>query len=125
MPVPFHDDIIHLGFVDDVQKWAAMAACDWMLMPSPHESLSMAVLEAWAVGRPALVNGACAVLVRHCQESHGGLWHNTFDEWKAALDIVDKETRDILGRQGMAYVQQRYSWDRVETNYLDVLESVN
>jgi glycosyltransferase involved in cell wall biosynthesis len=125
MPVPFHDDIIHLGFVDDAQKWGAMAACDWLLMPSPHESLSMVVLETWSVGRPALVNGACAVLVRHCRESHGGLWYNTFDEWKAALDIVDKETRDILGRQGMAYVQQRYSWDRVETNYLDLLESVN
>ncbi len=27
MPVPFHDDIIHLGFVSDDDKWAAMQAC--------------------------------------------------------------------------------------------------
>jgi glycosyltransferase involved in cell wall biosynthesis len=30
--------------------------------PSPYESLSMALLEAWKVGRPALVNGRCDVL---------------------------------------------------------------
>jgi glycosyltransferase involved in cell wall biosynthesis len=34
MPIPFHDDVIHLGFVDDQEKWDAMAACDWLVMPS-------------------------------------------------------------------------------------------
>jgi glycosyltransferase involved in cell wall biosynthesis len=124
MPVPFHDDIIHLGFVEDDQKWAAMKACDWLLMPSPHESLSMALLETWSVGRPALVNAECDVLVRHCQESHGGLWYNDFDEWSATLAIVDEETRVILGRQGQDYVRRSYSWDRVETSYLEILETI-
>src|ERR1041385_5013098 len=42
MPIPFHDDVIHLGFVNDEEKWAAMQSCDWVIMPSRHESLSIA-----------------------------------------------------------------------------------
>ena len=121
MPIPFHDDIVHLGFVDDEQKWAALKGCDWLIMPSPHESLSMVLLEAWSVGRPALVNGRCEVLTNHCQESHGGLWYDGFDEWSAALATVDEKTKDILGRQGKAYVEERYSWARVETCYLEAI----
>jgi glycosyltransferase involved in cell wall biosynthesis len=122
MPIPFHDDIVHIGFVDDDQKWAALKGCDWLIMPSPHESLCMVLLEAWSVGRPALVNGHCEVLVRHCQESHGGLWYNTFEEWDVSLSIVDDGSKRILGRQGQMYVRQRYSWNRVEATYLEAVE---
>jgi glycosyltransferase involved in cell wall biosynthesis len=121
MPIPFHDDIIHLGFVGDRDKWEAMSTCDWLLMPSPHESLSMALLETWSVGRPALVNGACDVLTSHCRQSNGGLWYNNFREWSAALSIVDEDTKRALGRQGQAYVERCYSWERVERDYLALL----
>jgi glycosyltransferase involved in cell wall biosynthesis len=124
MPIPFHDDIIHLGFVSDQEKWAAMKSCDWLIMPSPYESLSMVLLEAWSVGRPVLVNGGCEVLRRHCQESHGGLWFRDFDEWSAALSVVDEDTRHILGRQGKDYVRQRYSWEQVEGAYLKTLKAI-
>ena len=122
MPIPFHDDIIHLGFVSDEEKWAAMKSCDWLIMPSPHESLSMVLLEAWSVGRPALVNGACAVLTQHCQESNGGLWYDHFDDFSIVLSTVDESTRQVLGRQGREYVEDRYSWSRVESRYLEALE---
>ena len=124
MPIPFHDDIIHLGFVSEKEKWAAMKGCDWLLMPSPHESLSMALLETWSVGRPAMVNAQCEVLAAHCQDSHGGLWYNTYEEWSAALASLNEETRRILGRQGQVYVKERYSWDRVEADYLDAMHPV-
>ena len=122
MPIPFHDDIIHLGFVSDEEKWAAMKSCDWLIMPSPHESLSMVLLEAWSVGRPALVNGACAVLTQHCQESNGGLWYDSFDDFSIVLSTVDGSTKQVLGRQGREYVENRYSWDRVESRYLEALK---
>jgi glycosyltransferase involved in cell wall biosynthesis len=123
MAIPFHDDIVHLGFVDEGQKWAALKGCDWLILPSPHESLSMALLEAWAVGRPGLVNGDCEVLVRHCQESHGGLWYRNYDEWSAALSTMDEKTKEVLGRQGRAYVENRYSWARIEACYLEAIKA--
>jgi glycosyltransferase involved in cell wall biosynthesis len=122
MPIPFHDDIIHLGFVGDEEKWAAMKSCDWLIMPSPHESLSMVLLEAWSVGRPALVNGACAVLTEHCRESNGGLWYDDFDGFNTVLSTVDERTKQVLGRQGRGYVKNHYSWDRVESRYLEALK---
>jgi glycosyltransferase involved in cell wall biosynthesis len=121
MPVPFHDDIISLGFLEEQEKWNALAACEWLLMPSKHESLSMVLLEAWQMERPALVNGQCDVLRVHCQQSHGGLWYDNKKEWIAALTCVDEPARRQLGQQGQAYVRARYSWDRVERAYLDLL----
>jgi glycosyltransferase involved in cell wall biosynthesis len=122
MPIPFHDDIIHLGYVTEEEKCAALSACDWLIMPSPHESLSIALLEAWSVERPVLVNGECAVLTAHCREAHGGLWYNNFAEWSSALSIGNEETRRILGRQGRNYVERRYSWDRIEEAYLGAVK---
>ena len=63
MSIPSHPDIIALGFVDEHTKWDALAACDLLVMPSPYESLSIVLLEAWGMGKSVLVNGKCDVLV--------------------------------------------------------------
>jgi glycosyltransferase involved in cell wall biosynthesis len=122
MPIPFHDNIVHLGFLTETEKWDAMAACDWLLMPSHYESLSMALLEAWSVGRPGLVNGRCDVLTNHCRLSNGGVWYHTFQEWQSSISIISSEAKTILGRQGQRYVQCHYSWQRVERDYVDLIE---
>jgi glycosyltransferase involved in cell wall biosynthesis len=122
MPIPFHDNIIHLGFLAESERWDAMAACDWLLMPSRYESLSMALLEAWSVGRPAIVNRRCDVLTNHCRLSNGGVWYSDYDEWASVVTVVDAATKDVLGRQGQRYVEKHYSWRRVETDYLELVE---
>lgn len=121
MAVPFHKDIIYLGFVEEAEKWNAMAACDWLVMPSPHESLSIVLLETWSVGRPALVNSQSQVLVGHCQRAHAGLWYNNFEQWRACLTRVDEPAKRQMGRQGEAYVRSNYSWERVVNDYLQAL----
>jgi glycosyltransferase involved in cell wall biosynthesis len=73
MAIPNHPDIITLGFVDEQTKWEALVACDLLIMPSPYESLSIVLLEAWAVGKPVLVNGKCEVLVGQSRRAQGGL----------------------------------------------------
>jgi glycosyltransferase involved in cell wall biosynthesis len=122
LSIPYHPDVIHLGFVSEEEKWAALHGCDWLLNPSIYESLSIALLEGWAVGRAALVNGRCAVLVGHCARSNGGLWYNSFEEWVAAMTIVDIPTRAQLGRQGKNYVSAKYSWRRIEDTYAELLD---
>ena len=121
LPVPFHDGIIHLGFVDEQEKWDALAACDWLVMPSPHESLSMVLLEAWSVGRPAQVNGACDVLRSQCEQAKAGLWYDDYEEWAAILNSVGERQKDALGQQGSSFVATNYSWERVEGDYVSLL----
>ena len=122
MPVPYHPDIIHLGYVSEKEKWSAMAGCDWLINPSLYESLSIALLETWLAGRPAIVNGRCDVLVGHCRKSHGGVWYLSYEEWASALTSVDAPTKTILGQQGMRYVQDNYSWPRIENEYKALLQ---
>ena len=122
MSVPYHPDIIHLGHVSEKEKWSAMAACDWLINPSLYESLSIALLETWLAARPAIVNGRCDVLVGHCLKSHGGVWYLSYEEWASALTVIDAAAKAVIGRQGQRYVENNYSWPRVEIEYLELLE---
>ena len=62
LPIPQHPRIRHLGFLDDTDKFDAIAGAETLIMPSFFESLSMVALEAWALGRPVLANAKCDVL---------------------------------------------------------------
>src|SRR5262249_31487061 len=66
LDIPSHPRIRHLGFLDDADKFDAVAAAELLVMPSYFESLSMVALEAWALGRPVLANAKCDVLKGQC-----------------------------------------------------------
>jgi glycosyltransferase involved in cell wall biosynthesis len=116
--------VVALGAVDERTKWDALAACDVLVMPSPHESLSIAVLEAWAMGRPVLVNGRSDPLVGQCRRAGGGLWYVNGDEFAVALEMLDARTRALLGRRGQEYVQQHYTWQRVEAVFRGAIDRI-
>ena len=88
LPVPEDPRIRHLGFLDDQDKFDAMAAADLLMMPSYFESLSMVLLEAWAHRRPALVQGRCDVLVGQARRSGGAIPYTGFAEFEAAVDLL-------------------------------------
>jgi glycosyltransferase involved in cell wall biosynthesis len=126
LAIPDHPAIRHLGFVSEEEKFALVAACDVLLMPSRYESLSVIVLEAWAMGRPVVVNSACRVLEGQCVRSGGGLFYRGYSEFAAALRLLDADPRlrRRLGQAGRDYVRREYDWDVVEarTNaFLDEL----
>jgi glycosyltransferase involved in cell wall biosynthesis len=81
-------------------------------MPSPFESLSMVLLEAWNHGLPALVNARCKVLRGQVLRADGGLYYGSTTEFIAALDYLLErpEAARALGRQGLAYVDREYRW---------------
>lgn len=122
MPIPNHPDILALGFVDEQTKWDALAACDLLVMPSPYESLSMVLLEAWAVGKPVLVNGKCDVLVGQCRRSQGGLWYTSKDEFQVAIENMDERVKNQLGVQGKYFLETTYVWPKIEEEYLTLLK---
>ncbi len=126
MDIPAHPDILPIGFVDEQTKWDALAACELLVMPSPYESLSMVLLEAWSARKPVLVNGQCAVLVGQCRRANGGLWYKNFAEFAVCLHTLqDDALRACLGAQGQRFVEQNYTWPRIEEHYLDVLRCLN
>lgn len=122
MPIPKHPDILAIGFVDEQTKWNALAACELLVMPSPYESLSIALLEAWAVGKSVLVNGKCAVLVGQSRRAQGGLWYTNKEEFQVAIEKMDKPVRHQLGLQGKTFVEKNYNWSTIENEYLSLLK---
>jgi glycosyltransferase involved in cell wall biosynthesis len=119
MPIPEHPDIVHLGFVPEQEKFDAIAAARLLILCSPHESLSLAALEAWCLGRPVLANGGCEVLRDQCARSGGGLWYETYAEFREALSLLlgDAALRDRLGASGRSFVERFYDWRVIESKY--------
>jgi glycosyltransferase involved in cell wall biosynthesis len=116
-----HPDVVVLGPLEEQTKWDALAACDLLVMPSAYESLSLAVLEAWSVGKAVLVNAHAAALVGQCKRSGGGLWYSNYEEFEAALGVMDEAVRKKLGRQGMNFINDACRWDEVEGAYRRLL----
>jgi glycosyltransferase involved in cell wall biosynthesis len=124
-PIMDHPDIIKTGFVSEAEKFAIMSEAVTLINPSPFESLSLIVLEAFLVKRPVMVNGYCDVLVDHCLKSNGGLWYESLEEFINQLNylIENKDVAAEMGENGYKYVSQVYSWKNVMNKWLKILES--
>ncbi len=126
MPIPEHPRIRRLGFVDGVTRDALLANARVLIMPSPYESLSMVLLEAWNHGTPVLVNARCAVLKGQVLRADGGLYYQSASEFAGALDYLleHREAAVQLGAQGRAYVDREYRWPtvmaKIETLFREV-----
>jgi len=122
MQVPKHPRIHHLGFLDDRDKFDALAAADVLIMPSYFESLSMVALEAWALGRPVLANGRCDVLKGQCIRSNAGLYYENYEEFVEALYSLESNgpLNARLGRNGREFFKRHYAWPVIERKYLDM-----
>ena len=122
LPIPEHPRIRHLGFVDDSDKFDAMAAADLLIMPSYFESLSMVALEAWALGKPVLANGKCDVLKGQCLRSNAGLFYENYAEFVETLHAIESNRwlAGALGRNGRQFFKDNYDWPVIERKYLDM-----
>jgi glycosyltransferase involved in cell wall biosynthesis len=127
LPVPDHPRIRHLGFLDDADKFDAMAAADLLVMPSYFESLSMVALEAWALGRPVLANGTCDVLKGQCIRSNAGLYYESYAEFLETLQAIEHNRwlSTALGRNGQQFYRHHYDWPVIERTYLGMFERLS
>ena len=123
MPIPEHPLIRPLGFVSDEVREALLTNARALVMPSPFESLSMVLLEAWNRALPALVNARCKVLRGQVERADGGLYYGNAVEFAAALDFLIEHPAEAtqLGRQGLAYVEREYRWPTVMAKIESVL----
>src|SRR5262245_13533214 len=95
MPIPDDPSIIRLGFVSESVREALLSNASVLVVPSPYESLSIVLLEAWNHGIPALVNARCGVLKGQALRADGALYYQNYDEFSRGLDY-------LLGRPDLA-----------------------
>jgi glycosyltransferase involved in cell wall biosynthesis len=120
IPIPAHSEIRTLGYVTPEVRDQLLTHARALLVPSPYESFSIVLVEAWNRGVPALVNGNCKVLQGQVTRANGGLYYRSPLEFSEALSylLTHPAQARTLGRQGLAYVDQHYRWpivmDRVE-----------
>ncbi|HSD28176.1 MAG TPA: glycosyltransferase family 4 protein, partial [Vicinamibacteria bacterium] len=111
----------------EAEKHDAIAGATALVMPSPHESFSLVILEAWSQGTPVLATERSPVLRGHVERSGAGLLFDRapgdFGTPAAAL-VADEALRKTLGERGRAYVESRYRWPRITRQYLDFLGRV-
>ena len=126
MSVPDHPRIIMSGFVPEATKYWAIRQCQFMVAPSPYESLCIAALESWLLGKPVLANGDSAVLRGQCIRSNGGLWYAGYEEFREAMNrlLSDDSLVRALGMQGEAFVRKNYTWEEVDRRLMRVLSSI-
>ncbi len=122
--IPQRADIIVTGFVDYQTRDDALAGALALAQPSFFESFSMILTEAFAFGRPAIVQGRCEVLAGHARRSNAAIPYDGFAEFEVALETLAADTAlaDEMGAAGRAYVEREYSWDTVLERYEALLE---
>ena len=115
MPDPSREGVRYLGFLPEPEKAAALGGARVVVCPSPFESLSIALLEGFALGTPGLVNARSEVLKEHCLRSGASLFYEDAREYAEALDLVarDDSLQAALGASGRRYVEAEYRWDAV------------
>jgi len=126
MDLPEDPGVRYLGYLSEEDKWGALAGAELLVMPSELESLSMATLEAWALGKPVLANGKCDVLRGQCRRSNAGLYFTDYYEFREALAHLE-ESPDLrlgLGENGRKFYHQNYRWEVVEGKYNRILDSL-
>lgn len=120
--IPKHYKIKYLGFLSEDEKYSLLKSAEFLLMPSPYESFSLVTLEAMGCGTPVLANGECDVLKGHCLRSNAGLWYQNYEEFSECFRFLcsHDQTRTRMGENGKKYVAKNYSWDIIETKYLNL-----
>ena len=107
--------VVRAGRLERGLLWDAIAGATAVVVPSYLESQSLLAVEAWAVGRPALLNAASPALAGQAQRSGGAIVYRGAAELVAAASALldDPDRAAALGAAGRRFVETRYRWGAV------------
>lgn len=109
-------DVHLLGLLADVHE--LLRECDVLLSPSAHEGLSLAHLEALALGVPVVASGAggTAEIARETAALRHLPVESTPSDWAMAVSQV-LDARGALGRDARSAVERHFSVSRMTAGY--------
>lgn len=120
-----HPMIKYMGVVDENKKINLLKGALAFVHPSPLESLSIALIESFMVGTPAIVNKKSEVLFDHIRKSHAGFTYSSYREFSDALIkiIKDDNLRQELSKNARKYFMKEYNIKIYKEKLISILES--
>jgi glycosyltransferase involved in cell wall biosynthesis len=118
---------VFTGFLSEEEKNELLAQCKAIVVPSEYESLSLCLLEAFALGKPGIVNRKCEVLRTHIEEAKAGWTFETRQDFEDCMrELVQKPVQAVeYGKNGLAYVSGKYNWNSIMNTYLDTIDLIS
>lgn len=115
VPEALTDRVVDLGFVSADDHPYVFAGADAYLQPSPYESFSRSIMEAWQVGTLVIANARSEVVKWHTERSGAGLVYRDIHELERALRFVDSQPDQArqLAASGADYVARHYNPEAV------------
>jgi glycosyltransferase involved in cell wall biosynthesis len=120
------EGVLSLGWLDDDEHWSALAGAVAVVVPSSLESLSLVTLEAWAAGRPCLLNADSPVLAGQADRSGGALLFRDPGELSESAErlLADPDEAASLGEAGQRFVALHYRWNGVVRRLEELITTV-
>jgi glycosyltransferase involved in cell wall biosynthesis len=121
------DSRIHfLGFVSEEEKWALTRGAAFTIHPSLYESLSLTLLESWAMEVPVVINTGCAVLREHVDKCDGGMYYRDDREFKKVFSYMAENFNKLkeMGERGKVYTETNYEARTVAEKYVDFINHI-
>ncbi len=112
-----HPGITYKGFVDEKEKLVLMRNAIAFIHPSALESLGIALLEAFMMGTPAIVNAESDVLKDHILESKAGYaYENNYDFFNGIKALNNEDIRNEFSINARNYFIKFFSKDQFIKN---------
>ncbi len=93
-------------------------------MPSRNEPFGIVVLEAWSAGKPVIAsqNGGPAEYVRHEVDGLKIYPSSESVAWGVGRMFSDLDRARWMGQNGRKAVQERFTWDTITEQMLDIYQ---
>ena len=122
---PFSSRIHWKGF--QASPEALYQAMDLFVLPSEHEGLANAMLEAMATGIPVLANRSCGAneVLEHPQNGHLAEMHSPADLKTAIVEMLSQPTQLArISQQARQTAKERFSLTAMANGYSDLYRSL-
>jgi glycosyltransferase involved in cell wall biosynthesis len=127
LPADARSRILVTGQLGGQAKQDFLAACDVFAMPSRVDSFGIVYLEAWAYGKPVVGAraGGVPAVVDDGQDGLLAAFGDAADIARALRQLLaDAGLRAAMGERGRRKVGERYTWERIYRQLVDVYDGL-